>query len=287
MGSLFILLQHLLPKRALSDAVGSLTRIRGGWLTQSAIRLFVRAYQVDLAEADISDVSRFETFNAFFTRALRTGARQQPSEATRVSCPADGSISEQGEIDGNSLLQAKGIHYDLNDLFDGDQTLAARFFGGSYQTIYLAPHNYHRVHAPLAGRPAHLRYVPGALFSVNSATTRKLPRLFCRNERVAVVFEREDGAFALIMVGAMNVGSIELAVPHAAEFTNRPRPSLQPGRSHLLEGPDLARGDEFGRFNMGSTVIFIASRGLLEWDKSLRCGSEVRVGQDIGCVVAP
>lgn len=282
MDRFFVAVQRLIPKRWLSNSVGVLTRVRGKWLSHAAIRLFIRVFGVDLGEAEITQISQFETFNAFFTRALRAGTRLPPPSASSVACPADGRISEQGLIDGQTLLQAKGVGYTLLDLFDGDGELATRFDQGCFQTIYLAPHNYHRVHMPLNGRARYLRYIPGSLFSVNAATTRALPNLFCRNERVAVVFEHDAGDFAMIMVGAMNVGSIELTLPDDASFRNRPQPSLQPGRTYTLNEQCLNRGDEFGRFNMGSTVIFLASAGLVTFNADCLPGDRVRVGQDVG-----
>ncbi len=276
----FVAVQRVLPKRTLSALCGWLTRLRGGAVTQIAIRAFIRAYGVNMAEAADPRPGAYPTFNAFFTRALAAEARPLPTDAAGVAAPADGTVSEQGAIDGDRLLQVKGSPYRLDELLDGDRALAARFHGGSFQTVYLAPYNYHRVHMPLAGRACALRYVPGALFSVNAATTRVLPRLFCRNERVVVVFDTEGGSFALVMVGALNVGSIELTVP-AEGFRNRPAANFAPGETHALDGAALARGAEFGRFNMGSTVITLASPGLLTWRDDVAAGSVVRMGQEV------
>lgn len=287
MDRLFVLLQRLLPKQFISALTGTLTRLEGGALTHWAIGVFVRAYGVDLSEAARTRPADYRTFNAFFTRALAPGARPLTADPEAVACAADGCISEQGEIDGATLLQAKGVTYTLRDLLDGDDALAALFHGGSFQTIYLAPYNYHRVHMPLSGTLDRLRYTPGALFSVNARTARALPRLFSRNERVAAVFRNGDNWFALIMVGALNVGSIELTVPVGNAFRNRPRASWSATTTHRISGSQqLERGAEFGRFNMGSTVIVLASAGAVEWDPGFRAGSLVRYGERVGRIKA-
>ncbi len=282
MARLFVLLQHLLPKQGLSALVGWLTRRQWGAMTQIAIRLFIRGFGVNMAEAANPDPASYATFNAFFTRALRAGTRPRAREPAAVLCPADGKISECGHLDGARLLQAKGIDYTLAALFDGDEDLARPFEDGDFCTIYLAPYDYHRVHMPLAGRLEALRYVPGALFSVNAATAAALPGLFCRNERVVTVFRTDDTRFALVMVGALNVGSIELTMPAGQAFANRPRAHWAAGVTHRPDNEAaLARGAEYGRFNMGSTVILLAAPGLLRLDEAIAPGRTVRVGQSL------
>lgn len=281
MARLFVLLQFALPKRGLSNLVGWLTRLRGGRVTQWAIALFVRIYRVEMSEAACPDPAGYVTFNEFFTRALDPAARVLAPGTGVVVSPADGVVSEFGALDGERLLQAKGITYSVLDLFDGDRTLAARFNGGTFVTVYLAPRDYHRVHMPLDGLPVALRYIPGALFSVNASTTHALRNLFCRNERAATVFRTDAGAFALVMVGAMNVGSIELCLPQAAPFRNRPWAAWPSGITHTLDTPALARGSEYGRFNMGSTVIMIASAGLMTFAPDIAVGRRLQVGQAI------
>jgi len=279
----FVLLQHSLPKRGLSDLVGWLTRLRAGPLTQIAIRLFIRGFGVDMTEAADPEPASYATFNAFFTRALRSDARPHAREPAAVLCPADGKVSECGRLDGARLVQAKGIDYTLTALFDGDASLAASFEHGDFCTIYLAPYDYHRVHMPLAGQLEALRYVPGALFSVNAATAAALPGLFCRNERVVTVFRAGEERFALVMVGALNVGSIELTVPRGQTFANRPHARWEAGVTHRPDGqPTLDRGAEYGRFNMGSTVILLAPPGMLRLDDAVVPGRTVRVGQALG-----
>ena len=286
MDSLFVLIQHLLPKKAISRFVGALTRWEVQWVTHAAIRLFIKTYGVNMKEAAEPDVGAYPTFNAFFTRALAAGARPVSDGPGLVISPADGTISQIGVISAKSVVQAKGIDFELLDLFDGDADLAGRFEHGGFVTIYLAPHNYHRVHLPLAGRARFLRYIAGARFSVDKGTTRKLKRLFCRNERVIVVFDTPGGWFALIMVGAMNVGSIELTLPEPEHFHIRPQASCLPHQTQVLDARPISSGDEFGRFNMGSTVILVASRGLVEWYANFGPGKQVKMGQALGQVRA-
>ena len=279
---LFVALQWLLPKHLLSSLVGWLTHIEGGIATQLAIRVFVRVYRVNMADAAEPDTRAYRSFNAFFTRALRADARPLDAAPDSFLCPADGILSEFGTLNPDRLVQAKGIEYSLLDLFDGDAALAARFAGGSFATIYLAPYNYHRVHMPCAAQARVLRHVPGELFSVNALTAQSVPGLFCRNERTITVFEAGPHSLAMIMVGALNVGSIELKLPTAIPARNRPHSNQASHTSFALDGPSLARGAEFGRFNMGSTVIVIASHGWLTWHTGARTGLPVRMGELLG-----
>ena len=279
---LFVALQWLLPKHLLSSLIGWLTRIEGGIATQLTIRMFVRVYGVEMADAAEPDTRSYRSFNAFFTRALRADARPLDAALDSFLCPADGTLSEFGMLNPDRLLQAKGIEYSLLDLFDDDAALAARFTGGSFATIYLAPYNYHRVHMPCAAQARVLRHVPGELFSVNAVTAQGVPRLFCRNERTITVFDAGPHSLAMIMVGALNVGSIELVLPTAVPARNRPHNNQASHTSVMLDGPSLARGAEFGRFNMGSTVIVLASRGWLTWHAGARRGLPVRMGELLG-----
>lgn len=279
---LFVALQWLLPKHALSDLVGYLTRLEAGALTHLAIRAFVWLFKVDMRDALEPDCTAYPSFNAFFTRALKDGARPVVDDGRAFVCPADGTLSEFGALDRERLVQAKGITYTLLELFDGDAELAARFAGGNFATIYLAPYNYHRVHMPATATARVLRYVPGDLFSVNAVTAQAVPGLFCRNERSIVVFECGRHWLALIMVGALNVGSIELVLPGAQPARNRPHNNQPPHVSLALDGPSLARGAEFGRFNMGSTVVVVTSRGFLDWHEDARAGLPVRMGEWLG-----
>jgi len=275
-GRLFVWFQHVLPQHALSRLVLRATRVRAPWFKNWLIRGFLRLYTIDMADAVQPDPFRYASFNEFFTRALRSDARSVAKEPREIACPVDGVISEAGKIDGDTLLQAKGRNYTLKELL-ASRVWANDFQGGSFATIYLAPFNYHRVHMPLAGRLRETVYVPGRLFSVNAATASLVPRLFARNERVLTWFDTAFGEFALILVGALNVGSI--ATVWAGDITPAPRrvaTTLPP------QAVSLDKGEELGRFNMGSTVILLFQKDRARWDAELRAGATVRLGQSLG-----
>jgi phosphatidylserine decarboxylase len=275
-GRLFVWFQHLLPHHRLSRLVLVATRVRVPWFKNLLIRGFLALFAVDMSEAAETDPYRYASFNEFFTRSLRAGTRPIASGATDIICPVDGRMSECGAAEGDSLLQAKGHRYALTELLAG-QTWAAGFSGGAFATIYLAPFNYHRIHMPTRGRLLDTVYVPGRLFSVNEVTARRVPRLFARNERVLTLFEGEFGRFAVVLVGALNVGSI--ATVWAGDITPAARRVLThiPAPETLLE-----KGAELGRFNMGSTVILLFERGHARWQPTLASGSLVRLGECLG-----
>jgi phosphatidylserine decarboxylase len=275
-GRLFVWFQHVLPQHALSRLVLRATRVRAPWFKNWLIRGFLRLYTIDMADAVQPDPFRYASFNEFFTRALRPDARSPAKEPREIASPVDGVISEAGKIDGDTLLQAKGRNYTLKELL-ASRAWAKDFEGGSFATIYLAPFNYHRVHMPLAGRLRETVYVPGRLFSVNAATASLVPRLFARNERVLTWFDTAFGEFALILVGALNVGSI--ATVWAGDITPAPRrvaTTLPP------QAVSLDKGEELGRFNMGSTVILLFQKDRARWHAELRAGATVRLGQSLG-----
>jgi len=275
-GRLFVWFQHVLPQHALSRLVLHATRVRAPWFKNWLIRGFLRLYTINMAEAAQPDPFRYASFNEFFTRALRPDVRPLARDPREIACPVDGVISEAGKIDGDSLLQAKGRNYTLTELL-ASSAWAKDFAGGSFATIYLAPFNYHRVHMPLAGRLRETVYVPGRLFSVNAATASLVPRLFARNERVLTWFDTEFGEFALILVGALNVGSI--ATVWAGDITPAPRrvtTTLPP------QALSLDKGEELGRFNMGSTVILLFQKDRARWNAEVRAGATVRLGQSLG-----
>jgi phosphatidylserine decarboxylase len=275
-GRMFVWFQHVLPQHALSRLVLRATRVRAPWFKNLLIGGFLRLYTIDMTEAVQADPLRYASFNEFFTRALKPEARIRAKGAREIACPVDGVISEAGKIDGRSLLQAKGRHYTLDELL-ASRAWAKHFEGGSFATIYLAPFNYHRVHMPLNGRLRETVYVPGRLFSVNAVTASLVPRLFARNERVLTWFDTEFGEFALILVGALNVGSI--ATVWAGDITPAPRrvaSTLPPQQVSLQQGQEL------GRFNMGSTVILLFQKDRARWQDDLRAGATVRLGQSLG-----
>src|ERR1700722_17135901 len=274
-GRLFVWLQYVLPQHGLSRLVLAAARVRTRWFKNAIIRGFLKLYRVDMTEAAESDPYRYGSFNEFFTRALKDGARPITGDAA-IASPVDGCISEAGMIDRDRLLQAKGRHSRPTGLLAA-QPWASRFEGGSYATIYLAPFNYHRVHMPLLGELKETVYVPGRLFSVNAATAQQVPGLFARNERILTLFDSDVGQFALVMVGALNVGS--MATVWAGDITPAARRVITrvPSPSTTLE-----KGAELGRFNMGSTVILLFEPKRAEWHPLLRAGSVVQLGQAIG-----
>lgn len=275
----FVALQHLLPQHGLSRLVHRAARSRLPWFKNALIRLFVRHFRPDLSDAAQTDPLAYPSFNAFFTRALRPGARPLPPDPRELACPVDGTISEIGDLDGDRLLQAKGRHYTLSALLAGQRDWVRRFVGGSFATIYLAPYNYHRIHMALRGTLRETWFVPGRLFSVNRVTADGVRELFARNERVVCCFEDGPLSHALVLVGALNVGSIE-TVWHGEVAPRRPRRFTRlppPAAAATLE-----RGAELGRFNMGSTVILLLPPGAARWHAQMQSGRTVRVGESIG-----
>ena len=275
-GRLFVWLQYVLPQHALSRLVLAATRVRTPWFKNLLTRGFLGLFSVDMSEATETDPFRYGRFNEFFTRALRPEARPIDADPEKIVSPVDGMVSECGAIDGDRLLQAKGRQYTLGELL-AQQPWARSFEGGSFATLYLAPFNYHRIHMAVSGTLRDTVYVPGRLFSVNSATARHVPRLFARNERVLTLFDTEFGQFALVMVGALNVGSMATVwagdiTPAAHRVVTRiPWPAVT-----------LDKGAELGRFNMGSTVILLFEPKRAQWHPLLRVGSVVQLGQAIG-----
>jgi len=277
-GRLFVWFQYLLPQHGLSRLVLSATRVRTRWFKNCLIRGFLKLYRVDMTEAAESDPYRYASFNEFFTRPLKMGARSIAREDDALVSPVDGCVSEAGTIDGDRLMQAKGRHYRLAELLAA-QPWASRFEGGSFATIYLAPFNYHRVHMPLRGTLRETVYVPGRLFSVNTVTVRHVPQLFARNERVLTLFDAGQGSFAVVLVGALNVGS--MATVWAGDITPAARRKIAriPAAATTLE-----KGAELGRFNMGSTVILLFEPNRARWAPDVRAGAEVRLGRPLGVV---
>jgi phosphatidylserine decarboxylase len=278
---LFVLLQRALPQYTLSRLIGALAR--AGALRRPLISLFMRAYRPDLSDAVEPDPRHYSSFNAFFTRALREGARPLADPQSAIVSPVDGTISALGRIGAGRLLQAKGHDYSLAALLAGDAALAGLLHDGWFMTIYLAPFNYHRIHMALGGRLLGARYVPGRLYSVNDTTARLVPDLFARNERVVLEFEGECGRYALVMVGALFVGSMSTVwhgdiAPRGGRF---PRALALSGRG---QGAQLPRGAELGRFNMGSTVILLLPGCAGSWEAGLAAGRSLRVGERIGAL---
>ena len=271
-------LQYPLPQHGISRLTHWLTRIETPALKDWAIRDFVRRFGVDMSEAAEPDTATYPTFNAFFTRSLRDGARPIAMEATAVAAPVDGAVSQLGKIEDGRIFQAKGQGFSALELLGGDAASAALFRDGVFATLYLSPKDYHRIHMPVSGDLRKMLHVPGRLFSVNPPTTRAVPRLFARNERVACLFDTDAGPMAMVMVGAMNVASIETIW---AGVVTPPQQRAVHAWDYKDGEVRLAKGAEAGRFNMGSTVILLFAKDRIRWESSYAAGSSVRMGRKL------
>ncbi len=271
---LAVLAQYLLPKQALTAVAGRLADSQAGSLSTGVIRWFIRRYGVDLGEAVDADPVSYQSFNEFFTRRLRPGAR--PLADADFVCPVDGAISRFGAIEHDQIFQAKGHHYSTTALVGGDHQLAARFENGAFATLYLSPRDYHHIHVPLDGHLTRMLHVPGALFSVNPATARGVPGLFARNERVVCVFEAEFGTFVLTLVGATIVGSMA-TVWHG--IVNPPRGAEIREWAYDDQQIVLKKGEEMGRFLLGSTVVMLFPKDTLTFNAAWAPARAVRMGE--------
>jgi len=278
---LSVLLQYLYPKQAMTAFGSKVANAKAGRITTAIIRWFVGRYKVNMSEAAEPDIARYPTFNAFFTRALRPGAR--PLADADFICPVDGSISQFGVIDDDRIIQAKNHDYSAVALVGGDRDLAAHFRHGSFATLYLSPKDYHRVHMPCAGRLARMIYVPGSLFSVNPVTVRGVPELFARNERVVCVFETECGPFVLAFVGATIVGSVE-TVWHG--IVNSPRTREVKEWQYRPRDWEFKKGDEVGRFLLGSTVVLLFPKERLRFNPEWVPERAVRLGEMMATTIS-
>jgi phosphatidylserine decarboxylase len=243
------------------------------------IRSFARMYGVDLADAEHADFNRYPTFNGFFTRALRPGARVIEGGADTVVSPTDGTLSEFGALDADTLLQAKGRSYALAALLGESGRRVEALLGGSYCTVYLSPRDYHRVHAPLDAALTRTRYIPGRRFSVSLATAASIDGIFCRNERAVCWFDTAVGPMVVVLIGALNVSSI-------STFS---RGEIASGAPQVWDEPTplrVARGAEIGRFNLGSTVVVLFARGAVRWDARLTTGVSLAMGETLGTAAA-
>jgi phosphatidylserine decarboxylase len=278
-GRLFVALQYVMPKHLLTAMIWHIARIRHAGIKDFLISRFVAAFNVDLDEVLLSVPDDFATFNDFFIRELSPDTRPIDEQKHTVVSPVDGTVSAASSIQGDSVFQAKGFDYSLNDLLATDLDEARAFVDGKFATIYLAPYNYHRIHAPMNGELVAARYIPGDLFSVNQATVAQVNGLFRRNERLVMHFKTEQGPVALIFVGALNVGSI--STPWSGEL--RPR---KHGVVEVLDlsqhSTDVRKGDLLGWFNMGSTVILLMPSAVCDWDDDLQPGTTLRVGEVMG-----
>ena len=271
---LAVLPQYLLPKKALTSFAGLVAGSALGGGTTAIIRRFIRRYGVDMSEAANPDPASYPTFNEFFTRALKDGAR--PLAAADWVCPVDGAISQFGAIERDQIFQAKGHRYSTTALVGGDATLAAQFESGHFATLYLSPRDYHRIHMPCDGKLQRMIYVPGALFSVNPTTARGVPGLFARNERVVCIFDTAQGPLALVLVGATIVGSMA-TVWHGVVNPPR-RPSVTEWR-YDADDIELKKGAEMGRFLLGSTVVLLWPQGPVAFNPEWAPARPIRLGE--------
>jgi phosphatidylserine decarboxylase len=281
---LFAASQYLIPQHFLSRIVYRLTRSRSPGTKNALIRNFVRGFSPDMSDAVRPDPFAYESFNEFFTRALKPGARPIDPNGSVLVSPVDGAISQIGAIDGSQVMQAKGHYYSLDALLgssDSQTDWVSRFAGGSFATLYLAPFNYHRIHMPLSGTLIAAWYVPGKLFSVNAATAAVVPGLFARNERVVCIFEDGPRLFAMVLVGALFVGSMD-TVWHGEVTPRSPRKGMQLPLDATRAPLRLEKGDEMGRFNMGSTVILVTAPNTIDWLSNMNARDRVSVGQPLG-----
>ena len=277
MNTVFIILQHLLPQHLLSRLVGRLAECRSPWLKNILISQFIRQYKVNMEEAAADSPQDYANFNDFFTRALRDGARPIDDKAETLCCPADGAISQLGRIHDGRIFQAKGQDYSLNTLLGGDEALSETFRDGSFATIYLSPRDYHRVHMPITGTLRSMTYIPGKLFSVNTTTAESVRSLFARNERAVCIFDTEAGPMAMILVGAMIVAGIETV--WAGQVAPPPR-EIPPRQYQETEAaPVLQKGEEMGRFKLGSTVILLFGKDQVDWLEQYEALTPTRLGE--------
>ncbi|MDD3328227.1 MAG: archaetidylserine decarboxylase [Zoogloea sp.] len=274
--------QYLLPKQALTVLAGKLAGARAGGLTTGVIRWFVGRYGVNMAEAANPDIASYPSFNEFFTRPLKPGAR--PLADADYICPVDGAISQFGRIERDQIFQAKGHSYSTHALVGGDRDLAIQFQDGEFATLYLSPRDYHRIHMPCDGRLTRMIYIPGDLFSVNPVTARGVPGLFARNERVVCVFENDTGPFVLTLVGATIVGSMA-TVWHGQ--VNPPRPGTIKEWDYAPGDVTLKKGDEMGRFLLGSTVVMLFPKRRLRFTEAWAPARPIRMGEAMGQRVMP
>ncbi len=268
------LAQRLLPTRIASRITGRIARLQRPWLKDPLIRAFTRCCAIALEEADPSTPEAYPSLNALFTRALRPGSRPLPADPAALASPCDGTVSAVGVLEKDQLLQAKRHRYTAEELLAGD---ARAFHGGSFLTLYLAPDDYHRIHMPLRGRLVAERHVPGRLLSVSPRLTRAIPRLFARNERLVTHWKTSLGPMAIVAVGALNVGSIETVWRGVA--------GTREGAAHEYPsgaGPELQRGEELGRFNLGSTVVLLLPPNAARWNEHLEPGCKLRMGEAVG-----
>lgn len=278
---LLTLIQYFVPQHLLSRLVGWLAESRIDFIKNTFIGQFANRYQVDMSEAVEENPLAYENFNAFFTRALKDGARPIDTDTGSIVCPADGAISQLGDIGGDAIFQAKGHYYSLNELLGGSSERARPFLNGKFATVYLSPKDYHRVHMPFTGTLREMIHVPGDLFSVNTRTAGNVPRLFARNERVVAIFDTDLGPMAVVLVGAMIVASIETVWAGIVAPARR-EVRVTDYRQETRQPVVLEKGAEIGRFRLGSTAIVCFGPGVANWEEHFKEGRPTRMGEKLG-----
>lgn len=276
---LFALAQRITPQKTLSRLIGGLAASEQEWLKTFFIEKFIDKYDVDMTQAIESEPSAYSSFNDFFTRAIKPELRPIVSKKGSIACPADGAVSQIGDIEHGTLLQAKGHSYSLTSLLGGDAELSTQFLGGKFATIYLSPKDYHRVHMPLTGKLNKMIHIPGKLFSVNKVTAEQIPNVFARNERTVCIFETEIGPMAVILVGAMIVASIETVWAGQVTPVNNKVVTWDYAK---LNDITLQKGDELGRFKLGSTAIVLFGKDVMKWSEELEAESPTIMGMQLG-----
>jgi phosphatidylserine decarboxylase len=274
--------QYVLPHHALSGMMSKLTHCENKAWKNLFIKQIIRHYGVNMDEALEQDINAFKSFNDFFTRELKPGARPLTAERNAIACPADGTVSQAGNITDGEIFQAKGKSYTAIDLLGGSIERAEPFNNGVFTTIYLSPKDYHRLHMPLTGTLREMVHIPGRLFSVNTATTNSVPGLFARNERVAALFDTDAGPMALVLVGAIFVSSVETVWNGVVT-----PPSITSVQTWQYQdnAPTLKIGEEMGRFNMGSTIIVLFGKNKVQWDSAVKADTIVKLGEMIGSII--
>jgi phosphatidylserine decarboxylase len=272
--------QYIIPKQAITALAGKLAQAEAGRLTTAVIRWFVQRYQVNMAEAAQSDIQHYKSFNEFFTRPLKTGAR--PLAKTDFICPVDGAISQFGDIKADQIYQAKGHQYSTLAMLAGDAKLAKQFENGHFATLYLSPKDYHRIHMPCTATLKSMTYVPGDLFSVNPLTAQNVPRLFARNERVICEFNSAHGTFALILVGATIVGSMATTW-HGV--VNPPRVGRITTWTYEDQTIEFKQGAEMGRFLLGSTVVMLFPKNTLKFNSNWKPAKSIQLGEKMASAI--
>lgn len=276
--TLFIGLQKLAPQHLLSRISGWFANNETSWFKNFIIEKFIKKYHVDMSLALNEDPQSYSCFNDFFVRQLKDNARPIDENPNNIVSPADGVVSQAGTINQGKIFQAKGHSFTTGELL-GDEAIAEQFNGGNFATIYLSPKDYHRVHMPADGQLSQMNYIPGDLFSVNDTTVRKVPNLFARNERIAAIFESPRGPVAVVMVGALIVGSIETVWDGQITPASKAVKTFTYSKKRNIT---LSKGDEMGRFKLGSTAVLLFAKDVMQWDESFARNSPVEVGKKIG-----